>query len=181
MTPISIRTAALIMGRTQRTIWRRIAEKALHPCGGQGNKTTVRLEDVIAGACIPLTDDDIDVIVRADRGEPDAQTDLALLFLAAGHPAQAIELLDLASARNYPEALYHLARVHINGTAGRADANTGLMWLARAAGAGHAIAIEQMKEVHRHGIGADLRALDDLLEHIDQRVVMDALRETADS
>lgn len=180
MTQISIRTAALVMGRTPRTVWRRIADGALRVIGGHDDdRTRVALEDVVREACVRIEADDYALIVGADAGQAEALCELALLFLTAGRPEPALHLLEQAARQYYPEALYQLARCHITGTGTSADVEAGLHWLDRAANAGHRIAGEQIAAAREAAPGADTATLDALLERIERRVVLSALNDTA--
>jgi hypothetical protein len=180
MTQISIRTAALIMGRTSRTVWRRIADGALRVIGGHDDdRTRVALEDVVREACVRIEPDDYPLIAGADAGEAEALCDLAQLFLAGGRAETALHLLEQAARQYYPEALYQLARCHVRGSGTPADVEAGLHWLERAANAGHRIAGEQIAAAREAAAGADPATLDGLLERIERRIVLSALNATA--
>lgn len=180
MSQISIRTAALILGRTPRTVWRRIADGALRVVGGHDDdRTRVALEDVVRDACVRIDADDCALIVGADAGDAEALCDLALLFLAQGRPEPALRLLEQAARQHYPEAMYRLARCHVAGTGTPADVGAGLGWLERAASAGHRIAGEQITAAREATAGADTATLDALLERIERSVVLTALDDTA--
>jgi TPR repeat protein len=180
MTQISIRTAALIMGRTPRTVWRRIADGALHVIGKHGDdeRTMVALEDVVREACVRIDPDDYALIAGTDAGDPDAQCELALLFLAAARPEPALQLLQQSARQHYPEAFYQIARCHIAGTGCTPDLAAGLAWLTKAANAGHRIAGEQIGPARDAAATNDPAALDALLDEIERRLVLATLRDT---
>ena len=177
MTAITVPTAALILDRTTRTIWRRIADGSL-PTITEDDRQKIPLDAVIHEACIPIDPEDYELITGTDAGNAESQCELALLFLLRDRPHIALPLLNLAAREDYPEALYQIARCHIAGTGVARDGNAGIMWLARAASHGHSIAQEQMRVVRESGTGADLDALDALHERIQQRVVLAALEST---
>lgn len=180
MTPITIPTAALILGRTTRTVWRQLSDGTLRPCGTpDGDRMRVSLEQVVRNACVPIEPEDYELIIGADAGSAEAQCDLALLFLMEKKPDTAVHLLTLAAKQDYPEALYQLARCHIAGTGTAPNGDTGIMWLARAASRGHAIARASMQAVQTSGTGADLAALDAMLEDLEKRLVTRTLNDTA--
>ncbi|CAI06125.1 hypothetical protein ebA7 [Aromatoleum aromaticum EbN1] len=178
MTAITVPTAALILDRTTRTIWRRIADGSL-PAITEDDRQKIPLDAVIREACIPIDPDDYELVTGTDAGDAESQCDLALLFLLRDRPHIAMPLLNLAAKDDYPEALYQIARCHIAGKGVPRDGNAGIMWLARAASRGHSVAQEQMRVVRESGTGTDLDALDALLERIEQRVVFAALETTA--
>ena len=95
--------------------------------------------------CIPLEEEDIQLIKDADSGDAEAQNDLALLFLANSKPRAAIYWLELAAKHEYADAMHWLGRCHIDGNGVLQDENLGMMWLAKAAAQGHAISQAQMQ------------------------------------
>lgn len=180
MVQISIRTTALLMGRTPRTVWRRVADGALQVIGRQdGDRTMIEMADVVREACVRIEPEDFDVIVAADAGRADALCDLALIFLMEDKPEPALQLFAQAARQHYAEAYYQIARCHIAGTGVAADVAAGLAWLEKAADAEHVIAGHQIAAAREAGAGADPKALDALLESIEQRVVLDTLNDTA--
>lgn len=180
MVQISIRTAALLMGRTPRTVWRRVADGALQVIGRQdGDRTMIELADVVREACVRIEPEDFDVIVAADAGRADALCDLALIFLMEDKPESALQLFEQAARQHYAEAYYQLARCHIAGTGVAPDVAAGLAWLEKAAAAEHVIAGHQIGAAREAGGDADPKSLDALLERIEQRVVLAALKDTS--
>jgi hypothetical protein len=142
---IHLNTAMAVTGLSKRTLWRRIAQGAI-ACGekDQQGKTRLRLHTVIAHANLPLNDDDIALIKRADAGEAEAQSDLGLLLLQVGRAETALYWLELAARQAYPDAMHWLGRCCIAGEGRRCDEHLGLMWLAKAAAHGHVISQYQL-------------------------------------
>jgi hypothetical protein len=144
---ISIAAAITLTEWSESTFRRRIADGALtrqfEP--GPGARALVDLEAIKPHACIPLEEEDSQLIQDADTGNAEAQNDLALLFLANSKPRAAIYWLELAAKQDYPDAMHWLGRCHIDGNGVLQDENLGMMWLAKAAAQGHAISQAQMQ------------------------------------
>lgn len=104
----------------------------------------VDLQDVIPLVPIAVNQDDLTRVVAADAGDPEAQNDVAMLFLAAGRPKAAIYWLELSAEQGYADAMHHLGRCHLEGSGVPRDENLAIMWIAKAASNGHAIAREQL-------------------------------------
>jgi TPR repeat protein len=109
----------------------------------------VDLDSVKPHICIPLDEGDIALIKSADAGDAEAQTDLALLFLAANKFKSAIFWLELAIKKDYANAMYYLSRCYIDGNGVAQDENMGLMWLSKAAVYGSVIAQGLMQAVRK--------------------------------
>ena len=82
------------------------------------------------------------LILAADRGDPQAQTEVAVLLLQVEQYDAAVYWLQKASARN-PEAMHQLARCYLDGKGVPEDIHLGMMWLHKAAASGHEIAKAQ--------------------------------------
>jgi hypothetical protein len=148
---ISVNTAITLTEWSESTFRRRIADgsvkRELEP--GVNGRSMVNIESIQPHICIPFDEQDILLIRSADAGDPEAQTDLALLFLAANKPKGAIYWLELAIKKDYANAMYYLSRCYIDGTGVARDENLGLMWLSKAAVHGSVIAREQMHTVRQ--------------------------------
>jgi TPR repeat protein len=91
-----------------------------------------------------LPEVDADVLSAADAGEPQAQNDLAMALHAAGFmPAAVLWWLRAARGGN-TDAMQWLGRAYLLGEGAAANASLALMWLDKAATAGHGIARAQM-------------------------------------
>lgn len=145
---ISIAAVANLTDQSERTLRRRIA-------GGQltriadvgGNKTMIPFADIRDQIVIPLRPEDIELIDRADGGNPEAQNALALLFFASGKPENAIYWLELAAKQDYADAMHWLGRAYLEGGGVPQDENLGMMWLSKAAVCGHPISRAQMQAI----------------------------------
>lgn len=146
---ISVGAAISLTEWSESTFRRRIAEgsvkRKLEP--GVNGRSMVDVDSISPHLCLPLDGDDIALVKAADAGDPEAQTDLALLFLAADKTKSALYWLELAVKKEYANAMYYLSLCHIDGKGVPQDENLGLMWLARAAVHGSVIAQEHMQAV----------------------------------
>lgn len=147
---IHFNTAMAITGLSKRTLWRRIADGIIGPCAkDRDGKSLLDLSAVLSCATLPLEPSDTDLIRRADAGDPQAQSDLALMLLEAGRHESAIQWLEMAAEKGYADAMSWLGRCHLVGQGLPRDANRGLMWLSNAAAHGHPIAKEQISGLTR--------------------------------
>lgn len=108
-------------------------------------------EDLVPMLCLPMTQDDHELVIEAAAGDAEAQTDLALLFLDADKLDIGLSWLTLAADQGHPDAMHHLSKLYIQGTGPQKNDSLGLMWLAKAASLGHVIAGEQVTALTRLG------------------------------
>jgi TPR repeat protein len=146
---VSIATAANLLEQSERTLRRRIAEGLLPRLGEEGgtNRTMIPFSAIRDQIVISLEEGDFDLIEDADAAVAEAQSDLALLFLANGKPQGAIYWLELAAKQDYADAMHNLARCYIDGNGVPQNEDLGLMWLAKAAAHGHVISQAQMQSI----------------------------------
>jgi hypothetical protein len=86
--PISLNTAAILTGRSMRT-WQRRIEEGLVPRLGDGRGALVPFSAVRPALAVDLSDEDVQMLVRADQGDAAAQADVGALFaLAALHQSR---------------------------------------------------------------------------------------------
>jgi hypothetical protein len=152
---ISIQSAVTLTGRSERTLWRWIADGTLIRAteDAPNGKTMVYLASIRPHISIPMESEDFDLIVRADKGNAEAQNDLGLLFLSNGQPEKALYWLNLAAEQNYADAMHWLGRCYIDGTGVARDDNLGTMWLSKAAAYGHMISQAQMQTMRESLVG----------------------------
>ncbi|MCG5501894.1 tetratricopeptide repeat protein, partial [Ectothiorhodospira lacustris] len=137
MHEVTLDTAEQLTGLSRRSLRRRL---------GIGMMRQARLANLGRGyvplACIrediptTLTPDDEEVIVRADRGDAEAQNDVALLFMEVERYDLALPWLRKAAAQEYPDAMHWLGRCYVSGHGVEKDEAQGLEWLRRAGGGG---------------------------------------------
>lgn len=145
MASISLNNAAALTERSKRT-WQRRVDDGLARRGEDDSsaRATVELADVVPLIAIAMNEDDLQRVSAADAGDPEAQNDVALLFLAAGRHEAAVYWLALAAKQEYGDAMHHLGRCHLAGTGVPRDEHLAIMWIAKAAAKGHTIARQQI-------------------------------------
>jgi hypothetical protein len=143
---IKLATAITLTGWSKRTFWRRFADGSVER--GIENEvnemSTVVLDSVLPHLWISLTDDDLQLVLEADKGNAEAQSDLALLFLSDAKPKEAVYWLELAIKQGDVSAMHWLGRAYVDGNGVPKDENLGLMWIAKAAAGGHVVSQAQM-------------------------------------
>ena len=97
---------------------------------------------------ISFQEEDVNLIKNADKGNAEAQTDLALLFLIEKKFKSAIYWLRLSEKQDYASAMYYLGRCYLEGSGVPQDRNLSLMWFAKAAAYGHLIAQGRINAMH---------------------------------
>lgn len=152
---ISLATAITLTGWSKRTLWRRIADGTLIRADGDAftDKAKISLEAIRPFICVPIESEDLYLIERADAGNAEAQTDLALIFLSSVKPESAVYWLKLAAKQDYMNAMHLLGRCYTDGNGLPRDENLGIMWLAKAAAQGHVISQGQMRAIYDRFMG----------------------------
>ena len=129
---ITLTTAEWVTGINRRTLDRLNGEV--------GN--TIDIEKI--RHLLLVKDEDLNaLVVQAEGGDPVLQVDLAVLLMQGKHYALAMYWLKKAARQENPEAMHLLAQCYLSEQGVGLDENTGLMWLHKAAAAGHVIAVEQ--------------------------------------
>ena len=77
---ISIDTVSIITERSKRTWQRRLANGVDRVLEDLRGRSMLRLEDVHPFICAPLGEDDLKVLVQADRGSASSQCDIGQVF-----------------------------------------------------------------------------------------------------
>ena len=157
--PISLNTAAILTGRSMRT-WQRRIEEGLVPRLGDGRGALVPFSAVRPALVVDLTEEDVQMLVRADQGDAQAQAEVGALFalaalrdakaaapsnLGGGSAMPALHFLTRAAEQGEADAMHWLGLLHAAGLGESGDGDAlALMWVARAAAHGHAIAARQL-------------------------------------
>jgi uncharacterized protein len=145
---ISIAAVMALTGQSERTLRRKIADGTLPKVEtGNLNKVMIPADAIQAQLCIPMCDVDWSLVLRADAGDAEAQTDLGLLLLSHGKPGAAVSWLEQAAKQGSAEAMHWLGRLHVDGQGVQRDDNLAMMWLAKAAAAGSRISQQQMQSI----------------------------------
>ncbi len=145
MESISLMAAVTLTGKSKRTLWRRLADGSLPraPDDSHG-RTMLVLQSVAAETCLPLSGADWKLVLAADAGSATAQNELGHRFLAAADHGGAWYWFEQAAKRRHADSMQWLAWLALAGCSGAPDEKAALVWLARAAAAGHVIAQAQM-------------------------------------
>lgn len=148
---VSLQTAITLTELSERTLRRRIADGSLHVAKAEdSNKTLVPLATIADYFCLPFDADQLALIHQADQGEVNAQNDLALLFLTHDKYKNALYWLDLAIKQNFEDAMYLMGCCYLSGYGVPKDDNLAIMWLAKAASLGHALALPQVQSIYQN-------------------------------
>ena len=144
---ISIAAAITLTELSKRTLWRRISDGSLIRLDDNAinDKAKISLESIKSYICVHLEPEDFELIERADAGNAEAQTDLALIFLSHEKPESAVYWLKMAIKQDNLEAMHRLGHCYIDGYGLPKDDYLGIMWIAKAASQGHVIAQAQIQ------------------------------------
>lgn len=155
MHAISIATVATLIGQSERTLRRRIADGTLVRIRDEReHRTMVSFDSVKDQFIIPLEEDDSWLVAQADMGDVKAQTDLAVLFLSHDKIESACYWLELAAKQDDAEAMHWLGRLYLEGRNLQKDEDLGMMWLAKAAAHGHLISQAQMQSIRNRVVAS---------------------------
>ena len=156
MGSISIDASIIITEKSRRTWWRRISEGAVRRVADdRRGRAMLSWDEVLPHICIPMTPEDLAFVLRADAGDAEAQNDVGQLFSIAGKYEAALYWLQQAAQQGNPDAMQWLGRCYLSGEGVPKDDNLGIMWIAKAASYGHAIAKFQMNAMLPQGIARE--------------------------
>jgi len=146
---ISIAAAKTLTEWSERTLWRRISDGTLARIDDNTfeDKAKICLDSIKPYICVSLGPEDFDLIESADAGNAEAQTDLALIFLANAKSESAIYWLKLAAKQDYAEAMHWIGRCYTDGNELPKNESLGIMWIAKAAAQCHVISQGQMQAI----------------------------------
>ena len=158
--PISLNTAAVLTGRSVRTWQRRIEEGLVPRLGDERGRALVAWDAVRPALALRLDEAEVELLVRADQGDARAQAEVGALFalaalrdakaaapsnLGGGSAMPALHFLTRAAEQGEADAMHWLGLLHAAGLGESGDGDAlALMWVARAAAHGHAIAARQL-------------------------------------
>ena len=157
---ISLNTAAVLTGRSVRTWQRRIEEGLVPRLGDERGRALVAWDAVRPALALRLDEAEVELLVRADQGDARAQAEVGALFalaalrdakaaapsnLGGGSAMPALHFLTRAAEQGEADAMHWLGLLHAAGLGESGDGDAlALMWVARAAAHGHAIAARQL-------------------------------------
>jgi TPR repeat protein len=137
----------MLTGKSVRTVQRWISDGEIPsiPSGSEqtGTNVTKAMLDITSLAShipIPLTDDTITAILRAESGEVEGMNSVGLYFYEAGQYKIAVVWFDAAAKKGHADAMEWLSICYINGTGVEKNHALGVQWLGKAAALGHLIA-----------------------------------------
>lgn len=150
---IKISTAITLTGWSKRTFWRRFADGSVERGAENHVKanevSTVVLDSILPHLWVTLTAEDLQLVLDADAGHAQAQSDLALLFRDLEKHKEALYWLELAIKQGDVSAMHWMGRAYVEGTGVPKDDNLGLMWIAKAAAGGHIVSQAQISGMIR--------------------------------
>lgn len=153
---LSLDAAVALTGMSRSTLWRRVTDGTF----AKGEKdargrATLALRDVLAlmlesGGPV-FTSDEAALLLQADAGDAQAQADLGALLAVTGPEKGALYWLHEAAEQSQADAMQWLGVVCAAAASGSLDAaqreqneNLAIMWIAKAAAQGQAVAQRQM-------------------------------------
>jgi len=181
---VCLDTASAITGLTKRTLWRYIQDGRLHAIReGRGRRTSVPLAEVVALPDRVLDAEAQALVLAADRGDAEAQCDLALRLLELERLGSARDWFARSARAGYADAMCWLARDLLVGRCGERDDAGGVLWLSQAAACGSPLAEALLIELHgavcrKARAAADLETLETRLDAVEREVLLRVLNET---
>ncbi|NCC37337.1 MAG: sel1 repeat family protein [Chloroflexia bacterium] len=157
MHQISVQTAMLLTGLSERSVWRRVAA-AVHAEGAQAGARSgkagsrITLERLQKDIAIAMTPEDMLVIQQAEQGDGVAQTEVAIMLMEVDRPELALPWLHRAAEQGYGDAMHLYGQCHILGEGTALNEPMGAHWIARAAASGHPIALQQVLTLRSRGL-----------------------------
>lgn len=152
MRTVSLSTAMTLSDLSESTFRRKIrsGEIRLLPLPGRGDREGIAIDQNAAYLNTDIAVGHWELVKEADRGDPCAQTELALILQQHRKFRAAVYWLQLAAKKNDSHALHWLARCHLEGRGVARNEDKGIMLLARSAVLGNVISAHQLAAL-RHG------------------------------
>ncbi len=151
MPVISLASAIALTEKSERTLWRLVAEGAVRRELVQG-KALFALESLrdFLPPSLTETEASFKLIEAADQGDAEAQTDLGLHLLDEFRKTGKFRdatfyWLERAAAQDCADAMNWLGRCHAQGLGVEQSDEQALMWISRAAALGDEISRAQMQ------------------------------------
>lgn len=147
MSYINIAAAITLTGWSERTFWRRFADGSVSRSekNGPNGKAMVFLNSIVEHFNVSVGAEELEIIVAADGGNAQAQTDLALIFHSNGKFKESVWWLELAAKLEYAPAMRWLGICYAKAEGVPFNEDLSIMWLAKAASLGDQIAKAQMQ------------------------------------
>lgn len=97
MKAISLDSAIIVTEISKRTLWRRLTDGQITRLDNDDRgRAMLAFDDLVPLLCVEVDPEEYGLFINADAGDPDAQNDLAQLFLDAGKPEIALYWLQSA-------------------------------------------------------------------------------------
>lgn len=156
MNTLSLDAAVAMTGVSRRTLWRRMVDGSI-PAGekdGRG-RATLALDGVLGLARVhtglTFSNEDVALLLAADGGDAPAQADVGALLYVGGARVAALYWLNAAADQNQADAMHWLGLACAQDEP--PDNERALMWVAKAAAQGQAIAKRQMAALVARALG----------------------------
>ena len=152
MRTVSLSTAMTLSDLSESTFRRKIRSGNIRllSLSGASTREVIDLKENVAYLNTDIADRHWDLVKDADRGDANAQTELALILQQHRKFRAAVYWLQLAAKKNDSHALHWLARCHLEGRGVARNEDKGIMLLARSAMLGNVISAHQLAAL-RHG------------------------------
>lgn len=143
---ISLDTAAIVTELSKRTWQRRLANGDVKrlPDDTRG-RSMISLIDIQPLICIPMNEEEVELLISADSGAAISQSDIGQLFAVSGKNEVAVYWFKQAAEQNNADAMQWLGIAYASGKGVAKDEHLALMWIAKSASLGHEIAKNQIK------------------------------------
>lgn len=146
MKVISLDTAVAVTGISKRTWWRRISDGSVQKLAADAKgRALVSVADFQSSMARPILTDDLELVMKADSGDPAALNDLGQLLHSQGKIEAGFRFVTMSAEAGCADAMQWLGRAHAGGMGVEPNANLSLSWIARSAASGHSIATAQMQ------------------------------------
>lgn len=143
---ISLDTAVTLTNISKRTIWRRLNDRKITRTGTDTRgRTMLDLNDIISMLPFSISEEDYELLTGVDNSDPNAQNDLALLFMECNKFESAHYWFKQAADQQHADAMQNLSTLYQKGLGVEKNQSEALVWLSKAATQGHIIAKEQLK------------------------------------
>lgn len=143
---ISIDTVVILTNISKRTIWRRLNDRKIIRTGTDTRgRTMLDLNDIISMLPFSISEDDYELLTGVDNSDPNAQNDLAQLFMECNKFESAHYWFRQAADQQHADAMQNLSTLYHKGLGIEKNKSEALTWLLKAATQGHIIAKEQLK------------------------------------
>lgn len=143
---LSLDASSAMTGLSKRTLQRRIAVGQIRKLAEDARgRTMLEAADILALLDKSLAAEDVALILNADAGDVEAQSEAACVFHELDHQEAAVYFWRLAAEEGNADAMQNLGRCYASGEGVGRDDNLAVMWISKAASMGHPIAQAQMQ------------------------------------